>query len=333
MDEDDTVRLPRAAASARAPAGASPAQPAQLPRRGLAGLWIGLGAGMVLLGAAGGGAWWWLSRPAAPLPEPEPQPAARPPEPPPAPEGPPLRSEAEILANRAMEPMAMRWEPNPLVWVLDFPNLELQGRAMNRMAALLEKARTPRDRVLSDEALAGAIVADGRNASTWYFGHNYRASDLVRFFEWAERDRVTLNPMELWVREQVELAGRVDRSRDAAFLTLPALGPHVDASLRASILRHELGHGQFFTLPFFAAHVMRVWERGFTEAERSAFRRFLGDDGYDVRQEETMANEAMAYLLYTPDRRFFDPARDLGWSDEQADRVRGMLRAGAPEAP
>lgn len=334
MDEDDTVRLPRAAVPGGTPAAvAAPAPaPPKLPRRDLTHLWIGLGAATALLAAAGGGVWWW-NRTAPPPPTPEP-PQARPStQPPPPPEGPPALSATEILMNRAAEPMAMRWAPNPLVWVLDFPNLELQGRAMNRIAALLEKARTPRDRVLSDEALAGAITADGRSSSNWYFGHNYRASDVARFFEWAERDGVALNPLELWVREQVELAQRVDRSRDAAILTLPAIGAHVDGTMRAAILRHELGHGQFFTLPFFAAHVMRVWERGFSEAERAAVRRFLGAEGYDTRQEEMMANEAMAYLLYTPDRRFFDPARDLGWSDDQANRIRGMLRSGAPEEP
>jgi len=331
MDEDDTVRLPRAAVPDRAPVSAP--RPSSRPggRRSLLG--VGIAAGVATLAAAGGGAWWWWNRPAPPLPAPETPAVPSPAEPAPPPEGPPALSTAEILAHRAVEPTAMRWGPNPLVWLLDFPNLELQGRAMNRMAALLEKARAPRDRVLGDEALAGAITADGRTPSTWYSGHNYRASDLARFFEWAARDGVTLNPLELWVQEQVELARRVDRSRDAAFLTIPAVGPHVDAAMRGVILRHELGHGQFFTLPFFAAHVMRVWERGFSEGERAAVRRFLGEDGYDTGQEEMMANEAMAYLLYTPDRRFFDPARDLGWSDEQAERIRGMLRSGAPEEP
>lgn len=327
MQEDDTIRLPRAPASGHGGAGA-PSPP--VPRRNLLGLWLGV-AGLAVLAAAGG-AWLWLGR-TAPPPPPEPPPIRPPAAPAPLPEGPPLLSTAELLAHRAAEPTALRWASNPLVWLLDFPDLELQGRAMNRAAALIEKARTPRDRVLSDEALAGAITADGRTGATWYFGHNYRASDLARFFEWAERDGVALNPLELWVKAQVELAQQVDRARDAAFLTLPALGPNVDESMRSAILRHELGHGQFFTLPFFAAHVMRVWEEGLSEAQRGDFRRFLAAEGYDTRQPEVMANEAMAYLLYTPDRRFFDPARDLGWSDAQAERIRAMLRSGAPDEP
>jgi hypothetical protein len=294
---------------------------------------MGMGAALV---AASGTAWWWSHHsnsraPALPRTGSKPQPASAPPVPPPA--APPTLSTTEILANKAVEPVVVRWAANPLVWLLDFPSLEEQGRAMNRMAALIEKASTPRDRVLDDGTLAHAIAADGRTAATWYFGHNYRAADLSRFFEWAVRDSVTLNPLEIWVREQVELARRVDRSRDTAFLSVPASGPQLDPDMRAIILRHELAHGQFFTLPFFAAHVMRVWEQGFSAAERTAFRSFLGEEGYDTEQEEVMANEAMAYLLYTPDARFFDPARHLGWSNEQASRIRELLRRGAPEEP
>ena len=230
-------------------------------------------------------------------------------------------------------PTVLRWQPNPLVWVLDFPTLELQGAAMNRAAALLEKAGTPRDRVLDDAALAAAIAADRREAATWYSGHNYRAADLERVFALAARDGIRLNPQEAWVASQVALASRLERGREVAILSVPAEGPRVDAALRRSILRHELAHGQFFTLPFFAAHVLRVWQRGFSEAERDGMRRFLAADGYDAAQEELMANEAMAYLLHTPDRRLFDPARDLGWSDAQASRLRAMLREGAPPQP
>lgn len=282
---------------------------------------------MALLGGGGAGLWWWRGSEAPPTPDASPvAPQARI-------EGPPLLDFEAIAEHRAMAPTALRWSANPLVWVLDFPSLETQGQAMNRVAALVEKAGAPRDRVLDDAELAAAIAADRRTTGNWYFGHNYRASDVLRMFELAERQGIRLTPPELWLHTQVELAGRVDRGREAAILTIPGLGPQVDMQLRRNILRHELGHGQFFTLPFFAAHVMRVWESGFTDAERTDMRRFLAADGYDTRQEEMMANEAMAYLIYTPDRRFFDPARDLGWSDAQAERLRALLRAQAPEAP
>lgn len=318
-EEDATVRLSPAAA-----AGLGLAPPPPRPRRGLPLL---LGGALAFAGL-GVGLWLWPAAPPRPLPE------TPPPEPPrvalPAP---PLLTAEAILAHRAAAPTALRWAANPLVWVLDFPTLEAQGLAMNRAAALVEKARTPRDRALTDAELAAAIAADGRTTATWYFGHNYRASDLARLFALMDVQGIAPNPIEAWLREQVELSRRLDRARDAAFLSIPAIGAEVDAGMRASILRHELAHGQFFTLPFFAAHVMRVWQQGFTEAQRAAVREFLARDGYDVTQEEVTANEAMAYLLHTPDRRFFDPTRDLGWSEAEAARLRALLAEGAPPEP
>jgi hypothetical protein len=300
MDDDATVRLPSPLAA-----------PAHRRRWAV---WAGAGA---LALAAGGGVAWRLLPATAPV----------------ATAAPPLLDIGALLTHRATVPTALRWASNRLVWVLDFPDLESQGQAMNRAAAFLEKARAPRDRVLDDIGLAAAIGADGRDTATWYFGHNYRAADLERMLAQAARQGVAINAMEAWVAAQLALARRIDPARGAAILTLPALGARVDMPARRSILLHELGHGQFITQPLFAAHVMRVWERDFSEAERAAFRRFLGQDGYDTGQEEMMANEAMAYLLYTPDRRFFDPARDLGWTEAQVEALRLALREGAPPEP
>ncbi|MBB3896874.1 hypothetical protein [Roseococcus suduntuyensis] len=246
---------------------------------------------------------------------------------------PPSRGHAEIAAHVATRPTLFRWDANPLVFVLDFPDLASQGAAMNRAAALIEKARTPRDRVLDDTALAAAIAADRNTPDDYYFGHNYRASDLARMFALAERDGIALNPQEEWLREQVALVRSLAPGRDAAILTVPGLGPEVTPALRAAILRHELAHGQFFTLPMFAAHVMTVWHRGMTEQERAAIRAFLGREGYDTAQEEMMANEAMAYILHTPDREVFDPVRELGWDEAQVARIRALFAEGAPPEP
>ena len=328
MDDEPTVRLPRA----RTPAAPTPAPtPAQIPppaTRGRRTLLLAGGAGLAAV-AGGLGGWWAL----APAPAPAPEPQRPPPQPRPVVFAPPLLDTQGLLAHVARVPTVLRWSFNPLVWMLDFPSLESQGRALNRAAALLEKAGTPRDRVLDDAALAAAIAADRRTAENWYLGHNYRGSELRRMATLAARDGVALNPLEAWVVEQAELARLVEPSRDCAILSVPATGAHVDAGMRAAILRHELGHGQFFTLPLFAAHVTRVWSQGFTDGDRRDMRRFLAAEGYDPELEEVMANEAMAYLIYTDDRRFFDPSRDLGWSDARADRLRGLLRQGAPPEP
>jgi len=330
MDDDATVRLVR------------PVPPvAAAPRRPFA--WIAAALG---LAALGGAALFWPRAAPPPVPAPvdtappaglEPAPGLAPPPfaspAPPREVGPALTDQATIAAHQPRAPTLFRWAANPLVFVLDFPDLATQGAAMNRAAAFIEKARTPRDRVLDDAALAAAIAADRNTPSDYYFGHNYRASDLARMFAAADRQGIALNPQEEWLRAQLALVQRLDPGRDAAILTIPGVGPEVTPALRSAILRHELAHGQFFTLPMFAAHVMRVWTEGLTEEERAAIRAFLGREGYDTTQEEMMANEAMAYLLHTPDPEVFDPARELGWDAPRIARLRALLAEGAPPEP
>ena len=70
-----------------------------------------------------------------------------------------------------------------------------------------------------------------------------------------------------------------------------------------------------------------VWQNGFTAAERAAYRAFLGREGYDTGNEELMANETMAYLLFTPDPRLFS-ASMVGLGEAVVERLRGLMRAG-----
>jgi hypothetical protein len=85
----------------------------------------------------------------------------------------------------------------------------------------------------------------------------------------------------------------------------------------------------YFTLPSLAAHVHAVWRDRFSPAERAAFRDFLAREGYDPANEDLLANETMAYLLFTPDPRFFAPNM-VGMTESAVERLRGLLRDGAP---
>jgi hypothetical protein len=243
--------------------------------------------------------------------------------------GPPLLAEAEIVAHRASTPVLLRLRENPLVFVMDFPNLAAQGAALNRVAALVEKAGMPRDRVVTEEELAAAIARNGDTAETYYYGHDYRGSALERFFALAARDGLSLTPEEAWVRDQLALARRQAPDGEVALISLAAEGGLMDAATRAAILRHEIGHGHYFTLPAYAEHVRQVWQTGLGDPERAAFRRFLASEGYDPEDEDLMMNEAQAYLLHTPDPRFFSAAQ-LGMEEASLDRLRGLMREGAP---
>jgi hypothetical protein len=305
--EDDTVRLPR-------PGAARPA------RAGLLRSAAALGA----IGAAMAATWAWMG--AAPAPPPVPPPLA-----PVAALAPavPLLAEAELLALAPDRPSLLRLRENPGVFVLLFPDLATQGAAMNRAAALVEKAGLPRDRLLDGAELAAAIARSGDTAETWYLGHDYRSADLARFFALAERDRVALTEAEQWLREQFATAAALAGPVPFALVSAANPGGPMDAEMRRAVLRHEIGHGHYFTLPGFAEHVQAAWRHGFSEAERAAYRAFLGREGYDTGNDELMANEAMAYTLFTPDPRLFSPGA-VGLPPAAVERLRALLRSGLP---
>jgi hypothetical protein len=238
--------------------------------------------------------------------------------------------EAVIRDHRADQPRLIRYAGNPAIFLIDFPTLAAQGAALNRVAALVEKAGLPRDRVLSEAEMVAAIARTGESAATFYFGHNYRGADLARFFALAERDGLALSPAEAWLRAQYLLArGLVTIGQEIVLLSLAAPGPEMDEAGRATILRHELSHGRFGTDAAYAAHIREAWTTRFTEADRAAFRAFLGREGYDTAIEELVIDEAQAYLLHTPDPRFFT-ADHLGVTEADLVRLRGLMRQGMP---
>jgi hypothetical protein len=301
---------------------------------------------LAVLGAAG--LWLWQERgaaPAVPAAEVRPAPVATPPEAPRHVAR--LASPAEILAHRGGTLGIFRVAGNPAIVVLDFPTLGEQGRMLNRIAALVEKAGLPRDRVLDDAALAAAITARGETAETFYLGHNYRAVDLARFFSLAAAQGLGLNAEEQRLADILVDLGILARGADgalrvaaeAAVVTVPAVQPEngaiglgfaIDAGVREAILRHELSHGEFFTNKAYHDHVATWWHQRLSARERTRFRHFLAEGGYDPDLEEVMMNEAMAYLIHTPDPRFFSPEA-VRLDSATVDRLRARFLEGLPD--
>lgn len=202
-----------------------------------------------------------------------------------------------------------RFAANPRILVLDFASLRDQGMMLNRVAALVEKAGLPRDRVLTDGELDQAIRARGDTVETFYYGHDYSAAALGNFFALADREHVELNAEEAWLRALLRQAGWFDPGAVGGLISIPAVGADakVTAEARAAILRHELSHGEFFTNPAYANYVHNFWLTALTAAERDGVRRFLAGEEYDPSLEQVMFNEMQAYLMFTRDPLFFAP--------------------------
>ena len=319
-DDDATIRLPRQRQYGR------PADRPLIPAGGGIPSIFRLIAliCMIIIGVAG----WFSMRETAPSPDLYVGPA---------PQGPGtetvitvrLADEAEILANDKDGITAFRFSHNRRVLVLDFASLLEQGLTLNRAAALVEKVGLPRDRVLGDAELDAAIAASGDSMATYYFGHDYAAADLARFFALADRDGIRLRPQEEWLRGLLRQEGMLAPDARGALISIPRVGAGVDAGLRAAILRHELSHAEYFSNPGYARYVRQFWREGLDEAGREVFRRYLTTQNYDPSIEDLMANEMQAYLMHTTDARMFSAA-SLGVAVGVMDRWQAVFLLGMP---
>ncbi len=313
---DDTIRIP------------SP------PRRTRGGLFAAIAVVALLAVSAGG----WLLWPSPSAPPSVSAPTARA----------PAASEAPVAASRPVFPIEIateqqirdhapanlsifRFADNPQILVLDFASLHDQGRMLNRVAALVEKVGLPRDRVLTDSQLDEAIRSQGDTIETFYYGHDYGAGSLVRFFALADRDQIELYPEEEQLRALLHQEGWFAPAVNAALISLTAAGAdhRVTQGARVAILRHELSHGEFFSNPVYAEYVHNFWLTALTGTERAAFRSFLAKDEYDTGNEELMFNEMQAYLMFTRDPLFFN-AELAGLTPARLVELQSRFLAGMP---
>jgi len=252
-----------------------------------------------------------------------------------------------ILGARSVQTAVYRLRENPRIIVVDFATLAEQGQMMNRLAALIEKTGAPRDRVLAEGELTALIQAEGSSAATFYIGHDYAAPALARFYSLASFERQSLNEAEVRLRDlllalgvivargaegyapgepQVAVVTTVQLQRDD-----PATPQNetIDASLRATILHHEVSHGEFFTNEAYRRYCEWFWRARLTGKERDLFRAMLSKSGYNEDDETLMINEMQAHLMHTPDPRAFSAGR-LCVSEAQLAELRQRFMAGNP---
>ncbi|HQT88669.1 MAG TPA: hypothetical protein PK677_08975 [Acidiphilium sp.] len=243
----------------------------------------------------------------------------------------PLADEKAIALNHPHYVMTFRLRADPLVLVVDCPTLHVQGLMFDRIAALIEKANAPRDRVLSWPELTEAATTAHQTIGTYYYGNDYSAHSLRRFFRIARRDHRKLNAQEKKLRTLLGRVGYLRRGANGAVISLPAAGTgkRVSMHARAVILRHEISHGAFFTLPFYRTYTKQFWTLILTQAERQDFRSFLGREGYDMSNQTLMMNETQAYLVFTRDDAFFTAAA-VGLPQATIDQLRADYIAHMP---
>ncbi len=253
-------------------------------------------------------------------------------EPQPPPEFPlPIASVATIFDNVPSDVSLFRLAENPNIVVLDFASLPEQGRMFDRIAALTEKQNLPRDRILTPPEMAQAEQKDSDGTGWFYYGHDYSAAELNRFFDLAARQGVTLSPQEAKLERLLTQLHWRNAGGNGALISVPRVGAddNVTKATRHAILTHELSHGEYFSNPAYADFVHQFWQTSLTAPERQAFRDYLAREGYDRNSQEIMENETQAYLLFTRDPKFFSPT-DVGMTAARRAELRGVFLRDMP---
>ncbi len=240
-------------------------------------------------------------------------------------------AEAEIARNVPAAMTVFRFLPNPRILVIDFPDLQQQGLMLNRIAALVEKQGLPRDHVLTDGELDAAIAAHGDTMATYYYGHDYAAADVARFFVLADAQHLKLRPEEENFRALLAQEGLLVPGAVGAVISVPRAGSGdgIDQGMREGILHHELSHGEYFSNAAYADYTRRFWRETLDDTARDAFRRYLGSQDYDTALADLMSNEMQAYLMHTPDPRLFS-AQVLGMEPARFAQFQAAFLTGMP---
>lgn len=236
-----------------------------------------------------------------------------------------------------------QYADDPNIYIFDFPNLTQQGRTFNRVTQLTEQFNEPYKRVLTiDEALK-YMESLRRTQADFAFGHDILVSELVLFFNLAERDKVELFAEETVLRDFALEQGLMKVWRgfytalkpDAVILSIPQAQekrenePRVSDLARRAIFTHEISHGEYYANPYYTKYCQKFWFDVLNDAQRDVFKKFLSSYNYSLNQEELLINEMQAYLMFTPDPRSFS-AKKLGITDEELETMRDLFRKGKP---
>lgn len=203
----------------------------------------------------------------------------------------------------------------PGLYILHAPSLAVQGAMFSRVVALTERRDMPRDRIVSMAAVATNARRFGEDPAGLTAGNNFSVAQIATFFDVARTQHVTLTRGERELRAVLvrwgllrdDAGGRWRAASTRDFLvTIPGLGigpagERIDATVRAAILSHELGHWRYFSDAAYARACRAFWWQRLSYTQRAALTQQLADMGYDP-SDRIVIDELQAYLLHTPAR-------------------------------
>ena len=251
----------------------------------------------------------------------------------------------DIFNNKSEQLTVWNLKSNPNVYVFDVPGLITQGRTFNRLTHFTEQAvfSSGYPKVYTNAELAEYFDSVKRTQANFAFGHDALVSELMQFFNLAEKDKVELYPEEIALRDFLLEKGLLRFWRGfyqavqpgVVILSIPQLQakktdePQVTELARRAVFNHELSHGEYFTNEYYANYCRKFWNESLSDKQRKSFIDFLSGHNYNTYYPDLVVNEMQAYLIYTPDQNSFSAAK-LGVSEQELESMRKMFRLGNP---
>jgi hypothetical protein len=240
----------------------------------------------------------------------------------------------EIAAEKSdsLSLYALREDERTLI--LDFPNVREQSRMFARLVLFVERAGTPKTRVMTVDEVKNWLSQNGVALETLTVGNNMKTGELARFFNSArfQGEPITVQEQRLydWLL-QLQLLRQEDSGvavvgPERILVSIPQASSvagcpacSITVTQRAVIVQHELAHARFATDTIYQHYVLWFWSNAMSPDQRDKFQKFLGTRGYDSGNSELCANEMQAFLMHTPDARLFSAANVAMTENELAD--------------
>lgn len=258
-----------------------------------------------------------------------------------------IEGDVETISESYSETLKV-WQisGNNKIFVFDFPNLTAQGRTFNRATQFIEQQfkGSPYSQVLNNGELQKYMDAIRRTNADFAFGHDLLVDELVQFFNLIDRDKISIYPEEIELRNFLLDYGLIKKSLDfyqsvqpnvnVVIISIPQKQaqridePKISALARYAIVSHEMAHAEFYTNKYYKDYCNRFWEN-LSKKEQQAFINFFKKYNYKLDDAGLLVNEMQAYLIFTPDANSFS-ADKLGISDEELQSMRQRFKAGKP---
>jgi hypothetical protein len=183
------------------------------------------------------------------------------------------------------------------IYYIEFRDAEIQSRSLDRIGIFVESDRY-HGKILSPKLLK--TLPD----EAFYDGHDYALEDVARFYSYAARLAIRLDPREESLKQlllrlglMMEHDGEYAATHRAALLSAVAgLDERYGVATRRAVLDHEFRHGYYFVRLKSGVH--EIWQEMLSDRERELIAAALRMTArYDTTNPSLMEREFHALVF------------------------------------